>query len=806
MRRRYLLLSGLFFVSGAAALMLQVLWTRRLASLFGSTTEGAAIVIAAFFGGLAVGNAIVTSRSRRWKRPLLAYAIVEAAVAAAIPLTWLLPATAESLLGMVERLLLAVSVVGIPAVAMGATLPALGESIGRDPEAPSWRVTQILYGANTAGGALGAALAGMLLPPWIGVRGSEILAMALLALVAAASAFLSRRVGDQPPPVGTTYRRRAPAGLLWLAAGSGALVMALEVLWTRLFSLVFHNSVYTFSSIVVVVLIALSIGSAIASRTKNPWNAIVLGSALAGVGVIGGMCAFMAVTSLDTFARDLPFASYCAAALGFVGLVAGLPALAAGLIFPSLWRAAREREDGRLGALTGVNTIGAVVGAIVAAFWILPGPGVWVGLFAVACAYLAIAVAAARRAGEWTRTIAYATAAVMVAVNIAWIPMTARREFIAGGTAPWRYHPAAYPVQRLLSGDRLLFADQTRMGTVAVVEGPRGRRLVLDNLYTLGGTRSSDQERRLGHVPLLLHPEPRRVAFIGIATGISLSAVTSAPEVREVVAIEIVPEVAAAAQEFFAEHHRGVFSDPRVRVVHGDGRVWLAAEDESTFDVIVSDLFVPWHAGTGMLYTREHFQEMHECLATEGLFALWLPLWQLGPEEFRSIAATFLDVFQATEVWRGNLSYEGPIVGLIGWKGRPRYDDATVSPRLAARSGGDPLLADIDTFGLLHVGPLEARDVEGAVRNTLDRPVVEFLAPRSHKARNLLARERWLALSALFHDDVAPVDAWDRRQAAGHLLHRALSGDPKALREAILLAPESSYLKTHQRPDESRDP
>jgi spermidine synthase len=226
-----------------------------------------------------------------------------------------------------------------------------------------------------------------------------------------------------------------------------------------------------------------------------------------------------------------------------------------------------------------------------------------------------------------------------------------------------------------------------------------------------------------------------------------------------------------------------------VRPVLADGRVWIAHADEQKFDVVVSDLFVPWHAGTGTLYSREHFVEVREGLSEDGLFALWLPLWQMGEREFRTIAATFHDVFPQAEVWQADLAGGWLVAGLVGWHGRPRYDDGAIAARLERHARGDLLLGDVDSFGLLRVGPLEG--APGAPRNTVDRPVVEFLAPRSHKERALYTAASWSAAAV----GMARADgAWARRARAGRLAERGRAAD------ALALAPASGYLKAMKGP------
>src|SRR5262249_14749876 len=170
--------------------------------------------------------------------------------------------------------------------------------------------------------------------------------------------------------------------------------------------------------------------------------------------------------------------------------------------------------------------------------------------------------------------------------------------------------------------------------------------------------------RRQADPPMLLPPAPRALFFLGLGTGITAGAALFHPVERVTVA-ELVPDIALLAREYFSPMANGLFSDPRARIVIGDGRALLAA-DPQRYDVIVSDLFVPWHAGTGSLYTREHFERIRDRLTDDGVFAQWLPLYQLSMREFAVIAHTMLEVFPLVTVWRGDFSASEPIVALVG--------------------------------------------------------------------------------------------------------------------------------------------
>jgi tetratricopeptide (TPR) repeat protein len=184
--------------------------------------------------------------------------------------------------------------------------------------------------------------------------------------------------------------------------------------------------------------------------------------------------------------------------------------------------------------------------------------------------------------------------------------------------------------------------------------------------------------------------------------------------------------------------NRGVFRDPRVQMIVADGRNHLLGTTDR-FDVIVSDLFVPWHAGTGDLYTANHFRLCRDRLATGGLFAQWLPLYQLSVEEFRSIVASFLEAFPTASLWRNDFHPRQPIVCLIGYRGPEEavFDPVKVRDDCQRMADSDiraTFLADPAGVGLLYVCDDAAlrRWAQGAPLNTDDRPFIEYSSPRSH--------------------------------------------------------------------------
>ena len=742
LRRLY---RALFVASGAAALVYEVLWVRLFADVFGATAEAAAATLTGVFLGLALGSDLFGRLADRVRRPLRLYAGLELAIPAAAIIVWPLLAlyrnvysslyTALSgstpLFTGVRAALAALAVVPAAAL-MGGTLPALGRGLISDPDRLGSEAAP-LYALNVAGAVAGAVAAAFVLPLWLGVRGTYLLAMAVnLAVGGIAFSAARRAPAARPvpaPPGKESGPPHQPGGrrLLAVAFGSGFATLGLQLLWTRMLALVLQNSVYSFGAIVAVFLVGLAFGAAAAGRLLrrvDPWR-LLRASLLATAPLIALTPALLRAQThgLQLYGATGGWISYGARVVGLTSIVILPAVVAAGFALPCVWALWRERPGAgtRLGRPGAVNTIGAVVGPLVAEFVTLPllGLGTSIGIFALIYLAMGELVPPPGRRPRWG---GWERAAVLPALVGIWLIIP----------------PSRLPLVSRAPGEEVLWAEEGARGAVAVVEREGDRRLKLDNHYALGGSAVTVEERRHGHLPLLLHPDPRDVAFIGLGTGITAGAALSHPGVAHVVVMELVPQVVEAARRFFRPWNEGVLDDPRVTVVTEDGRVHLAGTDQK-FDVIVGDLFVPWHAGVGALYTREHFRRVRAHLRDGGIFAQWLPLWQLSRREFDIIASTYLSVFPHATLWRGVFSADRPSLALIARADGAAFDLGDLPRRLQALAARDPFndgfLGDPTGFMVLYAGELDvARAAVAAPLNTIDRPRIEWLAPRTQLA------------------------------------------------------------------------
>ncbi len=751
----------LFFVSGFTGLVYEVLWMKELGLLFGNTAQAAATTLAAFFLGIAAGGHVWGKRASHMRYPLQGYALLEVGVAVSALLYFFLlqsyQAVYSQLFGLfgpghaafvVTKFALAIGILFPPAFFMGGTLPLMSQHLVRRVDSLGMTAS-LLYAINTLGAGLGAFAAGFYLPRWFGFTNSYLLAVAITLGVAVLAWLLAgqlKRSGitvkvpqaAREEALGVTPVALPAQAILALAFVSGFVTLALEVLWTRMFAQVLQNSVYTFSTILVTFIIALAAGAALAGglarRCSDQVGCLVVLLLAAALATGLSPIVFMWATSgLEYTGATADWSAYLVHVFGLAALVVLLPGILLGSVFPFLFKASEgfQRGAGRtVGGLVAVNTVAAVLGSLCAGFLLLEAFGLWKSILAMAGLYLLAALLLVAR--RPLRPFALPGVAIAVLFLAVLSHRTLNLPLVHIGDE---------------SGmEELVEVREGSAATVAVIRRDNALRIKLNNYYTLGGTDALTNEQRQAHLPLLMHPDPRSVFFLGMGTGITAGAALLHP-LEQVIVCELVPEVVDLARRHFQPYLNGLFDDSRVTVVAEDGRNFLFGTREQ-FDVIVSDLFVPYKAGTGSLYTVEHYQAARQRLAPDGIYAQWLPLYQMTREQFGVIARTMLEVFPRVTVWRGDFHAGMHILLLAGHRAADVLDLGAVSEHRLARLqpateqaseveriGYDPVPRSANTLLLYYAGNLsEARAlVDGHPLNTDNRPRIEYQAPIAHR-------------------------------------------------------------------------
>ena len=809
-------------LSGAAALVYQSVWMRSFGLIFGGTTSAVAMVLAVFMGGLALGSAL--SARRPAADPLRAYARVELAIGltalATLPLLRALPwaygvlVARSGLTGAAESLgiaVLAALVLLPPTLLLGATVPLAVEFLARagsDVHAGFGR----LYFANTLGGALGVALAPFVLVPALGVRGTLVAAAATSLFVGGVARRWSREIGSLPlsgrrheaggekPADRGSFLRPA------LAVASGAATFGVEVLWTRSYALVIGSSVYAFNLMLLAVLLGIAAGSAaygrLRARLVRPARAVGLLFAGAGLAVLAGQWAIGLLPIGYLAALSLLPVSFAAHQLAGFALCLGtmLPVtVALGLTFPLLLHLADPRGEGAQeasGRLYAWNTGGAIAGALAADLLLVEPLGLQPPYLVFAGLLLA-GGAGALAAAAGGRPLLRLAAVVGVAVLVgALVPRWKPWDPVLMTSGVYRYglewaHRLDSPrrLSSFLREERsLLFYREGREAVVAVSQ-PKGgtRRFLSVNGKTDAGSGAEDvvTQKFIAHVPMLLHPAPKRVLVIGWGAGATTASAALHP-LDSLECVEIEPATWEAAP-FFADLSGKLKDDPRFRIVFRDGRNHLL-RSRGGFDVIVSEPSNPWISGVSNLFTRELHEAALLRLAPGGVFGQWFHYYNLDPADVKVELKTFLSVFPHASLWlvppvgpedgTKNLGADLLLVGSrepqrLDWA---RLERAFADPALGAdlratRVAGDPAaLAATWAMGR----PELERWVEdrktfpsGTPLNTDDNPYVEFVAPRRNVMRPSEAAQSAAAQYAAMG-------------AAGGDVRSLLSGAPEA--------------------------
>jgi spermidine synthase len=805
-------MAALLFASGAAALVYETLWVRQLGRVVGVEVHAISIALSAFFAGLALGGASLGRLADRVRRPIRLYACLEAGAALLGLLSTLALARSAPLFVALQDSVgplawaLPFGLVGVPAILMGGTLPALLRSLKPNAAlvAPA---TGVLYAANTAGAVVGTLATPFLLVPMFGIEGTGVFAAALGLVVAAAALILDRRVAPitaaSPVPAGAPAQgaRRDARLALALYAIAGGIALGYEVVWSELLVQFMSTRSYAFAVMLATYLTGLALGSflfaRLGARGRDPWRlfgvllagaaasamAIValLGPWLADAQTFAGMWA-MRATGRETIEVVARFAVAAAAVL----LV---PTTLLGAAFPAAARlvSSAERVGGDVGTTLALNTAGGVVGTLLTGFVLVPWFGLVgsLGVLAVAGAVLG-GVAMLRGGAGRMRTGAMVVAVLVLALT--------PRDKLATLLADRR-------------GGTLVSYEEDTGGTVAVLEQQAGsgrfRRLYIQGVSNSGDAPTSVRYMRLqALLPLLIHRgEPQTALVVGFGTGITAGALLADPGLKTRVVAELLPSVVRAAG--FFSGNLGAPTDSRLEVRIGDGRQELLRRSQR-YDLITLEPPPPSAAGVVNLYSRDFYELCRTRLQPDGLMAQWWPLPAQNDEDSRSLVRSFLDVFPYATAWSTELhevllvGSSSPIV-LDGAAIARRYSQPAVRSALTEVGIESPeaLLAAwvTDRRGLERFAG-DARPV------TDDRPLIEDAAwVRRGEVQRVLPRLLALATDVPLTnaDPLRPAVEAERRELLGfyrYSLH-ALAGEraeaEAALRTVLAHDPHNPY-------------
>ena len=749
----------LLFVSGAAALVYQVLWIKQLSLVVGVEVYAITIGISAFFAGLALGGLVFGRWADRLQRPILLYAGLEVLVAvlgvgatfamslAASPFAWL-----EQHIGLLAWVL-PFALVGIPALLMGGTLPVLVRSLAADPQHLGKAGGQ-LYAANTAGAIAGSLLAAFVLIATFGVRGSA-LAAAMLNLLAAAGAVWFQRRHSMPIDAPVKHpASKAPDRLaLWLYSIAGGVALGYEVVWSQSIVQFMSTRTYAFAVVLATYLTGLFLGSALLARRvdrlRDPWG--VFGLLIAGAGLIAlleiallGRWLIVAQSVAEAWVLSLGAsellgmsARFAVAALSIVFV----PTLLLGAAFPLALRLSvgRDHVGRHVGEVVAFNTLGGILGVMLCGFVLIPMLGLvrTLGLLAIIAAgigYFAVrkghGVKKGRRQGVVAVGLLSLALALLTPVN---------------------------KLASLLPGARnatLAFYEEGRGGTVAVVTQGKGQK-AFQRLYIQGVSNTGDAMPSLRYMriqallPLLIHNgEPRSALVIGFGTGITAGALTRYPGLEHRVVAELLPSVVKAAPLFKGNFNAA--ADPAVDVRLRDGRQELLRNPQR-YDLITLEPPPPSAAGVVNLYSRDFYQLAASRLESKGLVAQWLPLPTQNIDDSRSLVRSFLDVFPYATLWTSEF-HEMLLVGSL----EPIELDAA---KISQRFQQDSVRSTLQDVGIGSAAALLATwvtDRAGLERFAADAPPVTDDQPRIEYAPWVRAKEISRVLPALLDLHIAP--------------------------------------------------
>ncbi len=683
-RRGRSFLLAVFVVSGFAGLIYESVWSHYLQLFLGHAAYAQTLVLAIFMGGMALGSALVARWSSRLRQLLLAYVLVEALIgafglvfhrvfiaASEYSLDTVVPTLHSAWEAQVYKWALGALLILPQSVLLGATFPLIsGGIIRRWPERPGATLA-MLYFTNSLGAAVGVLVSGFVLIRLVGLPGT-VMTAGLLNVLLALLVWLAVR--DHPEPRAEATSRTIRWGAMlrqWFTLAAfltGVASLMYEMAWIRMLSLVLGSSTHSFELMLSAFIFGLALGGLWIRRRVDTRSDPYLALGLAMLAT--GGCALLTLpiynSTFNVMGWTMQAVSHSAGGYALFNLSSQTLAAAimlpatffAGMTLPLLTHALlRNGSEAAIGVIYGANTIGAILGVLLAIHVLMPATGVKGVIIAGACIHMGLGVSGMWQAGASRRRLSLASAAAAcLALGVcALLVNFDARKLTAGVYRHGQVEQAPDARVRFLrDGKTATISLVEQAGAVTIATNGKPDAAIM---MAPGGPLAEDEVTMVltGALPLSMHVHPGRVANIGVGSGLTSNALLDSPRVQQLDSVEIEPLMVQAARIGFYPRNRRMFDDPRSRIHIEDAKTYFSLQHER-YDVIVTEPSNPWVSGVASLFSQEFYRRINHYLRPDGLFVQWLQIYETDMSVVASVLAALSANFSDYAVYNVDFS------------------------------------------------------------------------------------------------------------------------------------------------------
>src|SRR5438552_3371853 len=698
----------IFFLSGATGLVYEVIWVRLTGLIFGNTSQAISTVLGAFMAGLALGSWKLGKKADRTDNPLRMYGLLEIGIglsAALVPLIfraldtvyWAVAPSVSAVSGgaLFVRFATSFAVLLTPTFLMGGTLPVLARFFTGDVDEVENKVG-VLYALNTFGAAAGTMAAALVFIPGVGNTRTTLTIAAVNVAIGLFAVWMAE--GDRTSTESDTLTTRPSAGLsqgerlsnpaagrlvLLTLAVSGFVALMYEGSWTRALSAMIGSSTYAFSIMLVTFLGGIALGSSIVGRRKPAatlrlLGLLQLGAAMGGIVFLIGYLAapYLLIALIRAFYYSFPAILTIQFVLSAALMV--FATLCMGATFPvaSQLYSSKVTILGRsIGNIYSFNTMGAIAGSLFAGFLLIPIIGtertILAGLFFnAAMALLLLAEAKTSRIAQSVAVGLLIVATLSMRGGLFWKPDVMDRGVLVYSKA-FEARPELTISEHYEDTDVVYFKEGNN-ATISVRKGENYMALRTNGKVDASNRDDMITQLTVGWLPAFYHPNPKSALVIGYGSGVTVGAVAAVQDIQDIDCLEIEPAVFGAAP-WFSEINRKSWENPKVHLTFNDARNYMNMTRKQ-YDIIISEPSNPWIAGVASLFTAEFYDRAAEVLKPDGIFAQWVQLYELDPEDLRMDLYEVQRKFPEVSVW---LTYSDLII--IGSRQSQKLDTRNIA-------------------------------------------------------------------------------------------------------------------------------